>query len=42
MVLPSGTVPCNSHIKQMIKIVKPYIWNLVEDANLVSSTCKFV
>lgn len=35
MVLPTGSVPCNSHIRQMIKIVKPYIWNLVEDANLV-------
>lgn len=35
LVLPSGCVPCNSHIRQMIKIVKPYIWHLVEDANLV-------
>ena len=36
MVLPSGSVPCNSQIRQMIKVVKPYIWQLVEDANLVS------
>lgn len=35
LVLPTGIVPCNSHIRQMIKIVKPYIWHLVEDANLV-------
>lgn len=39
LVLPTGMVPCNSHIRQMIKIVKPYIWHLVEDANLVSFFC---
>lgn len=36
LILPSGSVPCNSQIRQMIKVVKPYIWQLVEDANLVS------
>ena len=35
VTLPNGTVPYNSHIREMIKIVKPYIWHLVEDANLV-------
>lgn len=42
MALPSGTVPCNSHIRQMIKIVKPYIWHLVEDANLLKMWISFL
>merc|ERR1712191_33260 len=33
ITLPSGSVPCNSHIREMMKIVKPYIWHLVEDGN---------
>ncbi len=41
LVLPTGMVPCNSHIRQMIKIVKPYIWHLVEDANLVKNSLFF-
>ena len=35
ITLPSGSVPCNLHIREMMKIVKPYIWHLVEDANTV-------
>jgi len=42
MVLPSGSVPCNSHIRQMIKVVKPYIWQLVEDANLLKMWISFL
>lgn len=34
MYLPSGSVPCNSPLCEMIKIVKPIIRKLVED-------CKF-
>ncbi|XP_032777394.1 proteasome activator complex subunit 3 isoform X1 [Daphnia magna] len=42
LVLPTGIVPCNSHIRQMIKIVKPYIWHLVEDANLLKMWISFL
>lgn len=36
-VLPSGSVPINSHITQMVDTIKPLICQLVEEANLVSS-----
>lgn len=35
-VLPSGSVPINSHITQMVDTIKPLICQLVEEANLVS------
>jgi len=40
ITLPSGSVPCNMHIREMMKIVKPYIWHLVEDANTVNRFLK--
>jgi len=39
---PDGVVPCNSQIRQMIKVVKPYIWQLVEDANLLKMWISFL
>ena len=35
MVLPSGAVPCNKHLCDLVHVVKPHIRQLVEDANLV-------
>lgn len=44
MVLPNGPVPCNNRLCDLIYIVKPYIRQLLEDSNLVStiytSICK--
>lgn len=34
MYLPSGSVPCNAPLCEMIKIVKPIIRKLVEDCKL--------
>lgn len=42
ITLPSGSVPCNSHIREMMKIVKPYIWHLVEDANTLKMWISFL
>merc|ERR1712071_712195 len=42
ITLPSGSVPCNSHIREMMKIVKPYIWHLVEDANILKMWISFL
>lgn len=39
MVLPSGPVPCNKKLCDLIYIVKPYIRQLLEDSNLVSIKC---
>lgn len=36
LALPSGPVTCNSTLSKHIDIVKPYIRELVEHANLVS------
>lgn len=36
MVLPTGAVPCNKKLCDLIHIVKPYIRQLLEDSNLVS------
>lgn len=35
MILPSGPIPCNKPLCDMIRIVKPYIIQLLEDSNLV-------
>lgn len=37
MVLPNGPVPCNKPLCDLIHIVKPYIRQLLEDSNLVST-----
>lgn len=37
MVLPNGPVPCNKKLCDLIHIVKPYIRELLEDSNLVST-----
>lgn len=36
MVLPTGPIPCNKPLCDMIHIVKPYIIQLLEDSNLVN------
>lgn len=38
-VLPSGTVPCNKPLSELIHLVKPHIRELVEDSNLVWMLC---
>lgn len=35
MALPNGPVPCNQRLCDLIKIVKPYIRQLLEDSNVV-------
>lgn len=35
MALPSGSVPCNKHLMEVVQIVKPHIRRLIEDSNLV-------
>lgn len=42
MALPSGPVPCNKPISELISLVKPYIRELVEDSNLVSYDCYLI
>lgn len=42
MVLPTGTVPCNAPLCEMIKIVKPIIRKLVEDSNLLKMWISFL
>lgn len=42
MTLPSGTVPCNEPLCEMIKIVKPIIRKLVEDSNLLKMWISFL
>ncbi|KAK0075447.1 hypothetical protein PV326_011593 [Microctonus aethiopoides] len=36
MILPSGPIPCNKPLCDMVRIVKPYIIQLLEDSNLVN------
>lgn len=36
MILPSGSVPTNKNLVELIEEVKPHIRKLVEDSNLVS------
>lgn len=40
--LPNGKVPCNAHICELIKIVKPVIRALVEDTNLLKMWISFM
>lgn len=35
MVLPTGSVPCNKHLLEVVQVVKPHIRRLIEDSNLV-------
>lgn len=42
MILPNGSVKCNLHICEIIKIVKPVIRALVEDSNLLKMWISFM
>lgn len=42
MILPNGSVKCNVHICEIIKIVKPVIRCLVEDSNLLKMWISFM
>lgn len=42
MALPNGTVPCNTPLCDMIKVVKPIIRTLVEDSNLLKMWISFM
>jgi proteasome activator subunit 3 (PA28 gamma) len=42
MILPTGTVKCNTSICDIIKIVKPIIRSLVEDSNLLKMWISFL
>ncbi|XP_011182416.1 proteasome activator complex subunit 3 [Zeugodacus cucurbitae] len=42
MCLPTGSVPCNAPLCEMIKIVKPIIRKLVEDSNLLKMWISFL
>lgn len=35
MALPTGSVPCNKHLLDVVQVVKPHIRRLLEDSNLV-------
>ncbi|XP_066156611.1 proteasome activator complex subunit 3 [Euwallacea fornicatus] len=42
MILPTGTVPTNKHLVEMIEVVKPHIRKLVEDSNLMKMWISFM
>ena len=42
MAITNGQVPCNKHLCDLVKIVKPHIRQLVEDTNLVMHSISFV
>lgn len=42
MCLPTGSVPCNEPLCEMIKVVKPIIRKLVEDSNLLKMWISFM
>ncbi|XP_061396574.1 proteasome activator complex subunit 3-like isoform X2 [Musca vetustissima] len=42
MYLPTGSVPCNTPLCEMIKVVKPIIRKLVEDSNLLKMWISFM
>lgn len=42
MALPTGSVPCNKHLLEIVQIVKPHIRRLIEDSNLVSKKCVYL
>lgn len=42
LALPTGSVTCNKPICELIKIVKPFIRELVEDSNLLKMWISFM
>lgn len=42
MILPSGSVPCNQPLCDLLHIVKPYIRQLLEDSNLLKMWISFM
>ncbi|XP_044002212.1 proteasome activator complex subunit 3 isoform X2 [Aphidius gifuensis] len=42
MILPSGPIPCNKPLCEMISVVKPYIIQLLEDSNLLKMWISFM
>jgi len=42
MILPSGAVPTNKHLMELVDIVKPHIRKLVEDSNLLKMWISFM
>ncbi|KAJ8947948.1 hypothetical protein NQ318_021045 [Aromia moschata] len=42
MILPSGSVPTNKHLVELIENVKPHIRKLVEDSNLMKMWISFM
>ncbi|XP_034937745.1 proteasome activator complex subunit 3 isoform X2 [Chelonus insularis] len=42
MILPNGPIPCNKRLCDMIRIVKPYIIQLLEDSNLLKMWISFM
>lgn len=42
LILPSGTVPINKHITEMVDTIKPLIRRLVEEANLLKIWVSFL
>lgn len=42
LALPTGTVTCNTPICELIKVVKPFIRELVEDSNLLKMWISFM
>lgn len=42
LALPSGKVSCNTPICELIKVVKPFIRELVEDSNLLKMWISFM
>lgn len=42
LALPTGKVTCNTPICELIKVVKPFIRDLVEDSNLLKMWISFM
>ncbi|XP_044261832.1 proteasome activator complex subunit 3 isoform X1 [Tribolium madens] len=42
MVLPSGAVPTNKHLVELVELVKPHIRKLVEDSNTMKMWISFM
>lgn len=42
MILPSGSVPTNKHLTELIESVKPHIRKLVEDSNMIKMWISFM
>ncbi|CAH2020284.1 unnamed protein product [Acanthoscelides obtectus] len=42
MILPSGSVPTNKHLVDLVEQVKPHIRRLVEDSNLMKMWISFM